>query len=305
MTQPLGAASAEAEEARSPYWKFAVWIAIGALIAAALVCVVWVLIGDQNGLIGRAFLTIVLLAAFAGAALIDASVALRRPQWYVLVSMIGWVLALLAGAIKIWAPLEGYWPWDDSPVVRFFEFVGIVVVLRLAILHVRLFTKTQLTPRSAFSTVVVPITVGLVTVLAILLILPLLLARSVDFGEFYWRVVVAVTILAAVGTALVPLVRALNGPRRVAPPAPPAPPVPAPTWPTYADGRTPLPVLPDGSPDWNAYYTGHPTPHAAPSTQAPPTQAPPVQAPPVQASPAPAPPVQPPPPGPPVPPTTV
>ena len=44
----------------------AIWIAIGALIAAALVCVVWVLIGDQDGLIGRAFLTILLLAGFAG-----------------------------------------------------------------------------------------------------------------------------------------------------------------------------------------------------------------------------------------------
>lgn len=276
MTQPQGATPPEAEEARSPYWKFAVWIAIGALIAAALVCVVWVLIGDQNGLIGRAFLTIVLLAAFAGAALIDASVAPRRPQWYVLVSMVGWVLALLAGAIKIWAPLEGQWPWDDSPIVRFFEFVGIVVVLRLAILHIRLFTKTQREPRNAFTTVVVPITVGLVSVLAILLILPLLLARSVDFSEFYWRVVVAVTILAAVGTALVPLVRALNGPRRVTSPAAPVPPVPAPVWPTYADGLTPLPALADGSPDWNAYYTGHPMQQPAPPLQAPPPPVPPV-----------------------------
>ncbi|MDO8383397.1 MAG: hypothetical protein Q7T17_10520 [Microbacterium sp.] len=259
MSQPQGASPAETEEARSPYWKFAVWIAIGALIAAALVCVIWVLIGDQNGLIGRAFLTIVLLAGFAGAALLDASVAPRRPQWYVLVSMIGWVLALLAGAIKIWAPMDGGWPWDSSPFIRFIEFVGIVLVLRLAILHIRLFTKTQGEPRSAFPRAVVPMTVVLVTVLAVLLILPMLLARAIDFSEFYWRVVVAITILAAVGTALVPLVRALNGPRRLAPPAPP---VPAPVWPTYVDGVTPLPALADGSPDWNAYYTGYPTQQA-------------------------------------------
>ena len=259
MSQPQGASPAETEEARSPYWKFAVWIAIGALIAAALVCVIWVLIGDQNGLIGRAFLTIVLLAGFAGAALLDASVAPRRPQWYVLVSMIGWVLALLAGAIKIWAPMDGGWPWDSSPFIRFIEFVGIVLVLRLAILHIRLFTKTQGEPRSAFSRAVVPMTVVLVSVLAVLLILPMLLARAIDFSEFYWRVVVAITILAAVGTALVPLVRALNGPRRLAPPAPP---VPAPVWPTYVDGVTPLPALADGSPDWNAYYTGYPTQQA-------------------------------------------
>lgn len=53
----------------------AIWIAIGALVAAALVCVVWVLIGDQDGLIGRAFLTILLLAGFAGIAIAEASLA--------------------------------------------------------------------------------------------------------------------------------------------------------------------------------------------------------------------------------------
>jgi hypothetical protein len=285
MSQP----HAETEEARSPYWKIAVWIAIGALIAAALVCVVWVLIGDQNGLIGRAFLTIVLLAAFAGAALLDASVAPRRPQWYVLVSMIGWVLPLLAGAIKIWAPMDGGWPWQASPIIRFFEFVGIVIVLRLAILHIRLFTKGD--SRTAFSRVVVPITVALVAILAVLLILPMLLARAVDFSDFYWRVVVAIAILAAVGTALVPLVKALNGPRRVAPPAPP---VPAPVWPTYVDGVTPLPALADGSPDWNAYYTGYPTQQAAYQPQAVASTPPPVPpAPPAPPAAAPAAPTMP------------
>ena len=49
-----------------------------------------------------------------------------------------------------------------------------------------------------------------------------------------------------------------------APAQPPAPaPAPAPAasapWPTFADGVTPLPVFPDGSPDWNAYYTGQPS----------------------------------------------
>ena len=58
----------------------AIWIAIGALIAAALVCVVWVLLGDQQGLIGRAFLTIVLLAGFAGIAILEAGLARNRSQ---------------------------------------------------------------------------------------------------------------------------------------------------------------------------------------------------------------------------------
>ena len=72
---------------------------------------------------------------------------------------------------------------------------------------------------------------------------------------------VAITILAAVGTALIPLVNALFAPKKPRPAylnAPPVAPVPQP-WPTYADGVTPLPVMPDGSPDWNAYYTGYPS----------------------------------------------
>ena len=53
----------------------------------------------------------------------------------------------------------------------------------------------------------------------------------------------------------------------------------------YADGRTPLPMLPDGSPDWQAYQTGRPSPGAqsfvpiAPDSAAPPAFPPPTPAP--------------------------
>ena len=59
--------------------RIAIWVAIGALIAAALVCVVWVLVGPSNDVIGRAFLTIFLLAAFAGVTILEARLAPRRP----------------------------------------------------------------------------------------------------------------------------------------------------------------------------------------------------------------------------------
>ncbi len=284
-TDPLGGApAAPAASDTRPYWRIAVWVAIGALIAAGLVCVVWVLVGgSQNGLIARAFLTILLLAGFAAAALFDASVSARREQWYVLVSMVGWVVILLAGALKIWVPLEPF-IWSDTPFSRFFQLVGIALVVRLAILHTQLFLRAVARERTTFTQIVGYTTVALVTALAILLVVPMLFPR-VDYGDFYWRMVVAVSILAAIGTALVPLVRALNSPRRTAaapvagpayqgygapqgyaavPAAPPA----AGGWPTYADARTPLPVMPDGSPDWNAYYTGYPT-YPQHATQAP------------------------------------
>jgi hypothetical protein len=237
--------------------RWAIWVAIGALILAALVCVVWVLVGPDNGLIGRAFLTILLLAGFAGVAILDAHLSARRPAWFVLTSMVVWVVTLLLGAFLIWMPEgDGY---GLGGVGRFMSFLLIVLVLQLAVLHVRLYAGAHLRHRTGFTRAITYVTVGLVAVLAVMLVLPLTFWEFIDFGDLYWRFVVAVTILAAVGTALVPLINALFAPRRprAAQPVPggyaPAP------WPTYADGMTPLPVLPDGSPDWNAYYTGYPT----------------------------------------------
>jgi hypothetical protein len=237
--------------------RAAIWVAIGALIAAAIVCVIWVLIGTGNGIVGRAFLTILLLAAFAGVAIIDAHLAPRRPAWFALASMASWVIALLLGAVLIWMP-ERY-GWEGF--IRFIQFLLIVLVLQLALLHIRLYTKAYQRHVTTFTKTITIITIALVVGLAALLVIPLVLGEWVDFSDIYWRIVVAITILAAVGTALVPLVNALFAPKRPRPDylnPPPVAPAPQP-WPTYADGVTPLPVLPDGTPDWNAYYTGYPS----------------------------------------------
>ncbi|WP_082406533.1 hypothetical protein [Microbacterium sp. No. 7] len=252
--------------------RAAIWVAIGALIAAALVSVFWVLFDDDNGVVGRAFTTILLLAGFAGIAILESSLADRRPAWLALASMVTWVVALLVGAFLIWMPSDGAY----RAVERTFDFVLIVLILQGALLHVRLFTRAYLRHRTTFTSIVTYVTIALVTILALMLIVPLIIDEFVDFRDMYWRVVVALAILAAVGTALVPLVNALFAPRRPRPVAA-APAVPQ-AWPTYADGRTPLPVLPDGTPDWNAYYTGQPTyaqalppvPPAPPAAQLPP-----------------------------------
>lgn len=240
--------------------RASIWVAIGALIAAALVCVVWVLVGDANGMIGKAFLTILLLAAFAGVAILEANLAARRPAWFALASMVVWVVTLLIGAFLIWMPENG----DDFGVgfERFMKFVLIVLILQGALLHIRLFTRAHERLRTTFTAIVTYVTIGLVVILAFMLVLPLLIEEYVDFRPFYWRVVVALAILAAVGTALVPLVNALFAPKKERPAAPASGAyyqAPVQQWPTYIDGVTPLPVMPDGSPDWNAYYTGQPT----------------------------------------------
>lgn len=253
----------------------AIWIAIGALIAAALVCVVWVLVGDQDGLIGRAFLTILLLAAFAGIAILEAGLAPNRPDWLALSSMVSWIVALLVGAVKIWLPEDDQF---FTGAERFFQLLLVVGILQLALLHVRLFTPAAQRHVTTFTRIIYIATIVFLGGLVAMLIFFLTFPNTFDYGELYWRIVVALTILAAVGTTLIPLLNALFAPRK---PASARAAVAhgvaaAPAWPTYADGRTPLPVLPDGSPDWNAYYTGHPSaqPPQAPQQALPAAPAP-------------------------------
>lgn len=236
----------------------AIWIAIGALIAAALVCVVWVLVGDQDGLIGRAFLTILLLALFAGVAIAEAHLAERRPDWLALSSMISWIIVLLVGAVKIWLPrdMSETFGWAGA---RFFQFLLVIAILQLALVHVRLFTKASRRYVTTFTRVIVMVTFAMLAGLVALLVFHLTFPDQFRYDDLYWRIVVALAILTAVGTTLIPLLNALFAPRAPRPARPVVAVAPQQMWPTYADGRTPLPALPDGSPDVTAYYTGRPT----------------------------------------------
>ncbi|GAA1464773.1 hypothetical protein [Microbacterium thalassium] len=300
--------------------RAAIWVAIGALIAAAIVCVIWVLIGSQNGIVARAFLTILLLVGFAGVSILDAHLAPRRPVWFALASMASWIVALLIGAVMIWMPERNSW----SGVGRFVSFLLIVLILQLAVLHVRLYMKAFRRYVTVFTQVVTIVTIALVVGLAALLIVPLMLSDWIRFADIYWRITVAVAILAAVGTALIPLVNVLFAPKKPRPvtaqpapyggqpapygaqavpygtqPAPygsaaPAAPAASPAqpaqqqellpWPTFVDGVTPLPMMPDGSPDWGAYYTGYPSEGAQVFTRPEPAQAPEQTAPAVEPS---------------------
>ncbi|WP_455133920.1 hypothetical protein [Microbacterium aurum] len=258
--------------------RASIWVAIGALIAAAIVCVIWVIVGDSDGIVAKAFLTIVLLAGFAGVSIMEANLAARRPAWLTLASMVSWVLLLLIGAFLIWMPTNTWYAGGD----RIFKFVLIGLIIQGALLHARLYLRAFLRHQTTFTTIVTYVTIGLVVILAVMLVLPIMTEEFVDYRPLYWRVVVALAILAAVGTALVPLVNALFAPKKPQPVNPTAyGAAPVLQWPTYADGATLLPVLPDGSPDWNAYYTGQPTyPQApAPAAAQPPAAAPSAQPP--------------------------
>lgn len=281
----------DTKQMTSKLMRGAIWIAIGALIAAALVCVVWVLIGDQDGIIGRAFLTILLLALFAGVAILESNLSASRPDWLALASMISWIIVLLVGAVKIWLPEDdAYGGWG---IVRFWQLILVIGILQLALLHVRLFLKASQRYVTAFTRVIAIATLVVLGLLVAMLIFFLTFPDLFEYSDLYWRIVIALTILAAVGTTLIPLLNALFAPRRprpeplvhqpsyVGPQGPSVMQPPQQQWPTYADGRTPLPVMPDGSPDWNAYYTGQPT-YQAPAQGVPTPEAPPVQQAPAQ-----------------------
>ncbi len=178
MTVPDHSAAAEPRRADAPtssLLRAAIWVAIGALIAAAIVCVVWVLLGEQNDIVGRAFLTILLLAAFAGVAILDAHLAARRPAWFALASMVSWVVTLLIGAVMIWMPERYSW----GGFSRFIQFLLIVLILQLALLHIRLYVKAFQRYVTAFTQAVAIITIALVIALAALLVVPLIVSEYV------------------------------------------------------------------------------------------------------------------------------
>lgn len=238
----------------------AIYIAIAALLLAAIVCVIWVFIPNQGGIIAKAMLTILLLAGFCGAVLLDANLAGGRPPWLVLVSIATWVVALLVGAFKIWAP-----PEDDSfgwVTIRVVQLACVVGLLQLGLLHQRLYWKAHERYVTGFTRAIAIATTGFLAAMVLMLVFFLTFPDAFEYSEWYWRVVVALSILAAVGTLILPLLNALFAPReRRAARAAPAY-GGAPQWPTFSDGVTPLPVLPDGTPDWEAFVTGVPSPGA-------------------------------------------
>lgn len=250
---PQGAAPTappQQDEGIPPLLRGALWVAVGALIAAAIVCVVWVLLSPEGDVIPKAFTTILLLAGFGGIALIDANAARGRPAWFALVSMVGWVVILLAGLVIIWSV------WDEWGIfMKFPNFVGIVAIVQAAVWHQRLMWKAHERFVTGFTRSIMIVTSALLALLVLALLVPMSLPYLFDYPDIYGRILVALTILVAVGTALIPLLNALFGPRRSR--APQALP-----WPTFGDGVTPLPMLPDGLPDFAAAQTGVPSPGA-------------------------------------------
>ncbi len=260
--------------------KKTLWISIGALILTALFSVGLVLFSPEAQVIGKAFTTVLLLAGFSGIIVLLTKVSEKQNPYVALVSMVSWILILLIGVVKIWwdlVPVDEYYYYLNS-AGEFGQFVLIVGVIQLAVLHFSLYTRLFFGVKSKFHQITGKVTVLIVFAIAAMIVIPLTLTQY-DYSDFYWRGVVALSILGAVGTTLLPLVNALtrtDSKKTVIDGLPPAiTPVAVPQvqefipvpqgWPVFSDGKTPLPILFDGSPDYQAFYSGQVSPQAKPT----------------------------------------
>lgn len=255
-------------------------VSIILLAALSIASISLLFIGDFEGKFERVFSTFFAFAVFVGLTAFDTRRG-QRNEWYAPVALIAnsYILALLL--IVVWMTPAGWsLSWDI-----FWKSIVVIAVTRAvvgcsqALLNM---AENRPKPLGVFALV----TSLLATVTGILFTAPIAIeVFRVDVPELYWRFAVASLMLTALGLSITLLLRwSYGGGEReaarraraqalAAVPAAPYPPVapaplaqPAPAqapsapaapaqpllpWPTFPDGR-PLPVGPDGQPDFSA-----------------------------------------------------
>jgi len=251
---------------------------IGAVVAAGLVGIAAVLLGDFGRVAVQLLLTVVVVVVFALLSWYDADVSSRRSGTFAFASIAVSMYLLATGLYKVWVVPTDPFGGDGTWLVgeHFWQWLGIVVVARFALLHVHLLLVIHRRYPTPLLQLVAKVTVGVIALLALLLSVPLL-APDVDLARAYWRLVWVVVILDLLGTVVVPLSNALFRPRHhgTAPGVPPVSaaaswpaPAPAPSpatgqWGSGAPGVAPGPAA-DG---WSV--TPHPTGAGVPAAGVP------------------------------------
>jgi len=194
---------------------------IGAVVAAGLVGIVAVLLGDFGRVAVQLLLTVVVVVVFALLSWYDADVSSRRSGTFAFASIAVSMYLLVTGLIKVWIVPSDPGGGDGIWVVgeHFWQWLGIVFVARFALLHVHLLLVIHRRYPTPLLQLVAKVTVGVIALLALLLSVPLL-APEADLASGYWRLVWVVVILDLLGTVVVPLSNALFRPRRHTGPAP-------------------------------------------------------------------------------------
>jgi hypothetical protein len=204
------------------FWKFVKPLVfktiIGSVIAAALVAVLAIFVGDFNTLSLQLILTIIVVIAFTLLAWYDADVSSKRSHNFALVGVGVSVYLLIMGFIKIWiidtpAYVNSYYnSTGDDIVLNFIQWIGLVAIARIALLHAHLLLNIHRKYATPLLQVIAKVTLGLITLLALLLSIPIIF-DNLDYSEGYWRAVSAIAILDLLGTILIPLSHALFMPK--------------------------------------------------------------------------------------------
>ncbi|OIH98072.1 MULTISPECIES: hypothetical protein [unclassified Curtobacterium] len=187
---------------------------IGAVVAAGLVGIVAVLLGDFGRVAVQLLLTIVVVVVFALLSWYDADVSSQRSGTFAFASVLTSLYLLVAGLVKVWIVPTDPYGGDGIWLVgeRFWQWIGLVAVARVALLHVHLLLVIHRRFPTPVLQVVAKSTVGVIALLALLVSIPLL-APGLDLRPGYWRLVWVVVILDLLGTVVVPLSNALFRPR--------------------------------------------------------------------------------------------
>jgi hypothetical protein len=195
---------------------------IGAVVAAGLVGVVGVLLGDFGVVAVQLLLTILVVVVFALLSWYDADVSSRRSGLFAGISVAVSLYLLVTGFIKVWiVPADRYTGHVEGWNVgeAFWQWVVLVFIARGALLHVHLLLIILRRYPTPVLQLVAKATVGVIVVLGVLLSIPVLWAHT-HFADGYWRLVWVVVILDLLGTVIVPLSNALFGPRHPRVPRP-------------------------------------------------------------------------------------
>jgi len=225
---------------RSRTATIALGLSITMLVAAAVLGGIFIILGDQANVAGRAWLTLLLVGLFAGAVVLDGSMPEGRNRWYLAVSTILNVVLLAIGLLKIW---NGWLqPADTASAAvwtgQIARFVSMILLVRVALLLTQLYVPRFITGASKTG---VRISSMATLVFAWLTVLELVLPAAfpaMDWPSWWWRTAGATSLIAIVGL-VIPLVLRAFEPK---PPADQLPPQdytqqqwnPNPQWNGYA-----------------------------------------------------------------------
>ncbi|AYF97685.1 hypothetical protein [Protaetiibacter intestinalis] len=216
-------AEAAAPERRSRAATLSLYLTIGTLLAAALLGGYFIIIGDQANVAGRAWFTLFLVAAFAGAVVLDAYAAHGPNKWYLAASTIVNVVIVAVGLLKIW---NGWLQPENTAdpgvwIEQTGRLIAVIVLLRVALLVTQLyglyFVSRAKSKATRYSSMV---TILFVWVVALILAIPSAFPAP-EWPDWWWRAAGAAALVAVVSLVIPLVVRAFE-------PKSPAPAVQAP-----------------------------------------------------------------------------